>query len=128
MPVLFFFLFLVKDRTYPHPPPPSPFQAAMDVLEDMSEAGLSMDAFTYAHAIEACCNAGNRVRKIKRLATQSCDFFRFVVVGVVVLFFFRGMCVGLNPIFFDMVGPAETSSTNISIYQSINQAYYIIRK
>lgn len=36
-------------------------QAAMDILEEMSEAGLEMDAFTYAHAIQACCNAGNRV-------------------------------------------------------------------
>lgn len=37
------------------------WKAAIDVLEEMSEAGLAMDAFTYAHAIEACCNAGNRV-------------------------------------------------------------------
>lgn len=33
----------------------------MDLLEEMSEAGLAMDAFTYAHAIDACCNGGNRV-------------------------------------------------------------------
>lgn len=37
-------------------------KAAMDLLDEMSEAGLAMDAFTYAHAIEACCNGGNRVR------------------------------------------------------------------
>lgn len=36
-------------------------QAAIDLLEEMSEAGLAMDAFTYAHAIEACCKGGNRV-------------------------------------------------------------------
>lgn len=36
-------------------------QPAIDLLEEMSEAGLAMDAFTYAHAIEACCNGGNRV-------------------------------------------------------------------
>lgn len=38
-------------------------QAAIDLLEEMSEAGLAMDAFTYAHAIEACCNGGNRVSR-----------------------------------------------------------------
>lgn len=36
----------------------------MDLLEEMSEVGLAMDAFTYAHAIEACCNGGNRVRYV----------------------------------------------------------------
>lgn len=42
------------------------FQMAIDLLEDMSEAGLVMDPFTYAHAIEACCNGGNRVREHTR--------------------------------------------------------------
>lgn len=41
-------------------------QAAMDLLDEMTEAGLKMDAFTYAHAIEACCNARNRVRRKPR--------------------------------------------------------------
>lgn len=44
----------------------------MDVLEEMAEAGVAMDAFTYAHAIEACCNAGNRVNPgVSRIASLS---------------------------------------------------------
>lgn len=43
----------------------------MDVLDEMTEAGLKMDAFTYAHAIEACCNAKNRVSREPR-DTCSC--------------------------------------------------------
>lgn len=39
----------------------------MDVLDEMSEASLRVDAFTYAHAIEACCNGKNRVRRLSSI-------------------------------------------------------------
>lgn len=56
-------------------------QAAMDVLEEMREAGLAMDAFTYAHAIEACCTSGNRVNHGAFVFSFSRRKPFFIVVG-----------------------------------------------